>query len=125
MYNYRLNQEMNEVKAIYFDGTPFGVNRIKDFIVEDRIDTYIDGVRTVMSPAADENNWADSIKGCIAELELHPHADVDNPGIIVRVYPGDMLIVKRYPIISDAEYRLKIITMPMTAFSALYKSVDE
>lgn len=125
MYNYRLNQDMDDVKAIYFDGTPFGINRIKDFIQADSLCGYIDDVRTILSPTADESSWADSIKGCIAEVTFNPDAGVDYPNPVARVYPGDMLIVKHYPSTDSMHYRLRIVTMPMTAFSAMYQAMEE
>lgn len=124
MYRYQLNDVLSEVQAIYFDGTAFGVNRIKDFITNTDAQDFIEDVTITLTVDANEDTICGAARGQIATIVFKPDVDVSNLLYENKLFPGDTLIIRRISIREPGPSRLIIASMPASTFGALYKSSE-
>lgn len=124
MYRYQLSDVLTEVQAIYFDGTAFGVNRVKDFITNTDARDFIEDVTITLSAGIDEDSICNAARGQIATVVFRPDADVTNLLYENKLFPGDTLIIRRVPIGESGLSRLIIASMSASTFGALYKSSE-
>ncbi|MCM1531945.1 MAG: hypothetical protein NC114_06695 [Ruminococcus flavefaciens] len=113
---------MNHIEALYFDGTVYGVNRIKDFIASIEGGKAIESVEIMPDGHNEKTDWPHAIKDCCVKLRWKKEYALSGSDIAVIVKPGDVILckVRKFPtndlVIFD--------TIPGSILNRFYNKVD-
>ncbi|MCM1230128.1 MAG: hypothetical protein NC489_08345 [Ruminococcus flavefaciens] len=123
LYTYTFNLNMDNIEAVYFDGSVYGVNRIKDFIASVEGGKAIESVEIIPNEKAkSERDWPHAIKDCSVKLKWAKGSVPSGDDASIIVKPGEVLIskVRKFPTNSLVIFD----TIPGSILNRFYNKVD-